>query len=250
MSQLKTNISWWVAALVALGCSREPPPGPAKLENRRAIAAPAPADVGEGCIDVAAVRACFAPSGPVGVPRPMPAEPTPRGYRCWGSGAERKCEDRGWQSGAFACTGELCTQATPRLPDDGEWECADLEGVVVCHGGRAPAGVTPGAPDVGWICGPRRGVDGEKVCVDFAPDRPEPEPWACRFQYEPGVPRRACRKGGVGPVGRACGKGCPLGSVCSSGHCLPLKPDPSCWLDRDCGGGQKCALGTCVGAAP
>ena len=137
---------------------------------RRALAAPAPSDVGDDCADVGALRACFTASGVVSVPRPLPAQTSTRGFRCWGIGPARQCEDRGWQSDAFACGAELCTQKTPRLPDDGEWECADLDGVVLCHGGRAPAAVVTGAPDVGWRCGPRRGVEGDRVCVDFAPD--------------------------------------------------------------------------------
>ncbi|MFO0567143.1 MAG: hypothetical protein U0263_15850 [Polyangiaceae bacterium] len=184
------------------------------------------------------------------VPRPSPPSVSRQGFRCIGAGKERKCEDRGWQSDPFACSGEACTQGAPRMPDDGEWECADLDGVVLCHGGGAPAGVNPGAADVGWRCGARRGADGDRVCVDFAPDRPEPEPWACRFHYEPGAIRRSCARGGRGPLGRDCGPGCPFGSVCASGACLPLKPEPSCWIDRDCGPGQKCGFGTCREVSP
>lgn len=215
------------------------------MEHGRALLTPAPKDVGDDCIDVGTLRACFTEQGIVSVPQPMPSAATARGFRCWGSGYARKCEDRAFQSDAFSCTKEACTQRIPRLPDDGEWECADFDGVVVCHGGGRPAGVIPGAPDVGWLCGDRRGQEGERVCVDFAPDRPGPEPWACRFHYEPGHARRSCTAGGRGALGFACDAGCPFGSECVSGHCLPQKPKPECWLDRDCGEGSKCSFASC-----
>jgi hypothetical protein len=236
-----------LASLFLLGCGRSEPATVTERVATRALPAPATSDVGPNCADLHELRVCWGGDRrPTLVPRPVPSPPPARGFRCWGVGAERKCEDRGWASDAFSCSGDSCTQNTPRLPDDGEWECADLDGVVVCHGGRPAAGVTPGAPDVGWRCGPRRGAEGDRVCVDFSPDRPGPEPWSCRFQYLPGVPRRACKKGGLGMLGRACGTGCPSGSVCQSGHCLPLSPNPSCWLDSDCDKGQKCTFGSCI----
>lgn len=250
------QVAGWAPAvlplvLLVLGCSRADSDATprARLElGARVLPSPAPADVGERCADVADTRACWLGADAPGVrrvERPLPRLPSLRGYRCSGRGAERSCEDRRHASDAFACHGELCTQRYPRLPDDGEWECADLDGVVVCRGWADAAGVVAGRPDPGWFCGARRGAAGERICVDFAPDRPNGEPWSCRFQYEPELPLRACTRGGRGPLGSACGAGCPFGSVCVADRCLPLEPQPSCWIDKDCGDGKKCAFGTC-----
>jgi hypothetical protein len=184
--------------------------------------------------------------GVLSVPRPTPqGRSARRGWRCSGSGATRVCEDRALESDDFDCKPDGCTQRRPRMPDDGEWECADIQGVVICHGGGAAAGTVPGPADPAWICGARRGKPGERVCVDFSPDRPSRrELGDCRFDYEPERPLRFCRRGEPG-LGRACsGAGCVAGSVCAGGHCLPLQPKPECWLDADCGRGV-CALGSC-----
>lgn len=234
-----------VLALFLASCSKgEPAPsGRAKLElAARTVASPAPADVGERCADVADVRACWTEGEAVKrVPRPGDEAL----QRCSGAGSARKCEERRHAADAFSCSKELCTQRHPRMPDDGEWECADLDGVVVCRGWAEAAGVVPGKADPAWFCGPRSGFASERICVDLAPDRPAGEPWSCRFQFEADAPGRACARGGEGPLGRACGAGCPFGSVCSEDRCLPLEPRPSCWIDKDCAEGQKCAHGSC-----
>jgi hypothetical protein len=209
--------------------------------------------VGERCADVASVRACwggFSTHGVIAVERPLPARAALRGWRCSGAGDGRVCEDRAWTSDAFECTPSACTQRHPRLPDDGEWECAEIEGAVICRGGGAAAGVVPGPPDAGFICGARRGKPGERICVDFAPDRPDaPGMNDCRFQYEPGRPARLCHAGKEPALGRTCGQGdCPAGTVCAGARCLPLSPEPSCWIDADCAGGV-CLLGSCQGGA-
>lgn len=237
-----------LAAACALACSRGDPGTGARprLElGARSLPSPAPADVGERCADVADTRVCWVDGELRRVERPLPALPTQRGFRCSGSGAARVCEDRRHASDAFACSGELCTQRHPRLPDDGEWECADLDGALVCRGWAEAAGVVAGKPDPGWFCGPRAGQPAERICVDFAPERPAGEPWSCRFQFEAGLPARACTRGGPGPLGRACGAGCPFGSACVLDRCLPLEPKPGCWIDKDCGEGAKCAHGSC-----
>ncbi len=128
------------------------------------------------------------------------------------------------------------------MPDDGEWECADVHGVVVCHGGLAAAGAVPGPADLGWLCGSRRSHPSERVCIDLSPDRPNAE-LSCRFE----AGERVCTARPESRVGAACGV-CPAGSVCADGHCLPLEPKPECWLDRDCGSGV-CLFGSCRGGA-
>jgi hypothetical protein len=219
------------------------------------VPAPAPGDVGEGCADIGSARACwgkFAVHGVISVERTLPVgRAAVRGFRCTGAGDGRVCEDRAWGSDAFVCTETACTQRHPRMPDDGEWECAEIEGAVICRGGEPAAGVVPGPPDPGFVCGTRRQLPRQRICVDFSPDRPKlPAMNDCRFQYEPGAPLRLCRAGKEPALGRACKTGeCPAGTVCVSERCLPLAPEPSCWVDKDCPGGV-CLLGSCRGAAP
>lgn len=242
----------WLALLCA-GC-RDPAPERAVVVEPapRRVAAPAETDVGSACADVGELRACFgdhpgAVHGVLVVPRPLPSAPRPaRGWRCGGVGSARTCEDRALETDAFACRGDVCTRQHPRLPDDGEWECAELDGAVLCHGGGTAAGTVPGPADPAWLCGPRRGAPGERICVDFSPDRPELGAGAaCRFEYLPGRAQRTCRRGAEPALGRACGA-CPAGMACAGGRCLPLPPSPECWLDADCGGGV-CLLGSCRG---
>ncbi len=229
-----------------IGCSRSDETRPRIELGGRSLAVPAPDDVGRACSDVADTRVCWGP-GPSDVRRVERARrpATDRGLRCAGHGPAQRCEDRRFSADAFACNDAQCTQRHPRMPDDGEWECADLDGVVVCRGWAEAAGVVPGPPDLGWHCGPRAGAKSERICVDFAPDRPPHEPWSCRFQYESDAPPRLCTRGGAGPLGRECAGGCPFGSVCVAERCLPLEPQPKCWVDKDCAAGQKCAHGTC-----
>ena len=114
------------------------------------------------------------------------------------------------------------------MPDDGELECVDLDGAVVCRGGAPAAGVVPGPPDPGWTCGARRGsVD--RICVDATPELPEgaTRGWRCRHTHERGE-RRVCRADPAAPGPKA-----------------ERLPPPSCWLDKDCGAGV-CRRGSCV----
>lgn len=232
---------------LALGCSRADETRPRFELGVRSRSIPAGADVGRACADVADQRACWLGPGASEVrrvDRAALASGGDRGLRCAGSGSEQRCEDRRFASEPFSCKADFCTQRHPRMPDDGEWECADLDGVVVCRGWSEAAGVVAGPVDPGWHCGGRAGAPSERICVDFAPDRPAGEPWSCRFHHESHAARRSCTRGGPGPLGHACGDGCPFGSVCVLERCLPLEPKPSCWVDKDCGA-AKCAHGSC-----
>jgi hypothetical protein len=170
-------------------------------------------------------------------------------------GARRVCEDRLRNASSFVCDKQQCTQRDPRWPDDGEWECVEMDGVMLCHSLSAAAGVAAGKPDLGWVCGARRGARaGERVCIDLAPDRPEgKEDWYCVFQYvsEPAV-KCTAGKGAdskvVAGIGAVClqESACPQGAQCIGGRCLPPRPEPACWLDADCGNQARCLWGTCL----
>jgi len=136
------------------------------------------------------------------------------------------------EASEFACDGGRCVQRHVRLPDDGEWRCAERAGVVWCAGGEPPAGVVRAPADRGYVCGRRAGARhpaGERICVDASPDYPSglAGEYACHFAEERGV-RRVCerqRSAVVPPRGRRA---------------------PDCWLDRDCEGGP-CDRGRCAG---
>jgi hypothetical protein len=132
------------------------------------------------------------------------------------------------EASPFVCTGDTCKQRHVRLPDDGEWRCAERDGVVWCAGGEPAAGVVSTSSARGYRCGARRGSpSGERVCVDAAPDYPDggPSAFRCSFEQERGMVR-ACR--------RAAGTLRPprVGAL------------PNCWIDADCPG--RCERGTCT----
>lgn len=117
--------------------------------------------------------------------------------------------------------GERCTQRYPELPDDGEWECAEVEGVAICRGAAGTRAESR------WACGARRAAEGERVCVDAAPDVPSGGSWDCHYEHWP--ERRVCaraeekkRQERQDRQGRT----------------------PDCWLDSDCGG-ASCRAGRC-----
>ncbi len=127
----------------------------------------------------------------------------------------------------FRESGGKFYQAHPRLPDTGEWRCAERERVVWCAGGEAAAGVVSGPPDPGYRCGARWGsAAGERVCIDEHPDYPG-ENYACAFEQERGI-ARVCRA-----------------SEPWRGPTLAQGALPACWLDRDCPAG-RCDRGTCA----
>jgi hypothetical protein len=241
------------------------PPGVAPAT--RAISTPSPDREGL-CADVGTTRVCWDARGaPALVERTLPrvAATTPMGWRCAWPGPVRHCVDRAAVAPAFTCDGPRCTQRHARLPDDGEWTCVDSAGAVVCVGGAAPAGVVAGPPEVGWICGERRGAPardegGARVCVDFSPDFPDGQAAAWRCRIENGAsPVRVCERAASlelarrGPaLGDACDRSRPCvdGATCVSARCVPARPAPTCTLDADCSTGA-CRFGTCrAEAAP
>ena len=205
------------------------------------------------CADAADLRVCWdAKSGAparVSARRVPEVKPSTLGFRTLGAGTTARVVDRARDAPPFSCTGDTCVQPDPRMPDDGEWECADFAAVVVCHGGLAPAGVPPAGTDEGFRCGARRGAraaQGERVCVDTSPDMPEATArrYRCRFE---GRARVCVRDASAASVGDPCVKAttCATGLACVSGRCVPELPTPACWLDGDCDKGT-CRFGSCV----
>jgi hypothetical protein len=225
------------------------------------LATPADDDRSDLCADVGEIRACWGePGGLEGpacdgracvVKSPLPSGSAPAsGWRCGGTRQARVCEERTRNAGPWQCDGGRCVQRAPRLPDDGEWSCVDQAGGVYCHGGGPAAGVVAAGPDLGWVCGARKGgAPGERVCVDFAPDEPPlGEPTKCHYEYPIIAPERICVSDRAPRLGDVCEgrQACPSGASCTGGHCLPPRPEPSCWFDADCGSGARCRWASCV----
>lgn len=136
------------------------------------------------------------------------------------------------RAGPFACAGSECRQRQPRLPDSGEWRCAERAHVVWCAGGEPASGVVPGASDASFRCGARWGDKSdakERVCIDRRPDHPDaaPDDYECRYEQERGL-ARVCRQG--------------RGAIEAALAPLAL---PACWLDGDCPS-QRCDRGACL----
>jgi hypothetical protein len=154
----------------------------------------------------------------------------------------------------FVCNSVRCVQAYPRFPDDGEWTCHDMAGIAVCSGGDPPAGVPFNPSDPAWVCGQRRTAraartDGERVCVNLAPDFPDgtARGWRCHYKTDDDVRRICERADTVGIMGVPCGQrvgACIDGLRCVGGRCQPDPPSPSCILDSDCDEGA-CRFGSC-----
>jgi hypothetical protein len=152
----------------------------------------------------------------------------------------------------FVCRGSECRQEHPRLPDTGEWVCAERDGIVWCAGGEPAAGVVSGPVDDHFRCASRWGAKSdERICIDERPQYPTGERagYACRFEQETALVR-VCRPAqvddGAFAVGRAIpacwyDKDCPSGA-CDRGAC-------GCGKDADCLHG-RCSAGLCVTRAP
>lgn len=234
--------------MAAVSCS-EP-----RLETSTALRYAAPTEEGaELCSDLGEARVCWRSDTPRKLARVLPAMPAPlQGWRCGGVGAARVCEARSANAGGFECGTQRCLQVRPRMPDDGEWECVEISGVVFCRSRGSAAGMQDGPLDLGWNCGARRGgATGERICVDLDADRPlaaHAEERSCRFELAWGMQVRSCTAAKSLMVGSACdaASACPRDTHCRAGLCLPARPAPACWLDGDCGPGARCAFGSCV----
>ena len=132
-------------------------------------------------------------------------------------------------AGPFVCSAGKCRQAQPRLPDSGEWRCADGGNVVWCAGGEPAAGVVSGPADPRFRCGSRWGKNGaERVCIDERPDYPpKTENYRCGFDQELRI-ARVCRVAASAPERPK----------------LPSRALAACWLDRDCPS-KQCDRGAC-----
>jgi hypothetical protein len=133
-------------------------------------------------------------------------------------------------AGKFVCRGDDCRQEQPRLPDTGEWRCAEHGKVVWCAGGEPAAGVVAGAPDLGFRCAVRWGksaLSGERVCIDRSPDYPN----GARAAYD-------CAYDQELSMARVCKKSAALAEP------LPPGAEPACWLSKDCPSG-RCDRGVC-----
>jgi hypothetical protein len=250
------------ARLIGLGVLALPGPAcgprerPLAVEGS-AVVCPASHDRGGRCSDLGSLRACWETACPDGVcveTRPLPAGAPPvSGWRCSGQGTARRCESHSAHAGPFACDAETCVQHHARAPDNGEWECVDVSGVVYCRSTGSAAGIEPGKTDPAYLCGPRRGGRAdERICVDFAPDAPTPDAaWSCAVRYQSGRAERVCRQSEEKRVGDACklARDCPRGTTCASLHCLPARPEPACWFDTDCADGARCYFGSCAGSS-
>jgi hypothetical protein len=207
------------------------------------------------CRDLSQVSACWPSSGgpPQPVERRVPefSARSAMGFRCSGQGKQRTCRDRLRDSQEFSCREGSCKQPFARVPDAGEWTCADASGASLCLAGGVAAGVQAARePEAGFSCGWRTAANepSQRLCIDFAPDFPDgvAENWNCHYEHD-GEVTRVCKRERSRAIGADCtaGSTCPLGSKCLGGRCLPTQLRPTCWLDRDCASNQ-CRLGRCI----
>ncbi len=224
-------------------------------------------DTGATCADVANSRVCWDASCDGGVcvtDRPLPPLPelSSLGWRCTGKGDARVCADRQSEVGRFDCdTDGRCQQRYPRVPDDGEWSCADTAGAVVCAGGAPPAGVASprlSPTESGWFCGLRKAgtPDEQRVCVDFSTDYPSPPEnakgadgrrhWRCSWKNG-SVERTCILASDLHELGDPCDPAVPCvdGASCVNARCVPPRPAPNCAFDADCES-RRCRFGTCA----
>ena len=219
------------------------------------VPSPSDGDRGVLCLDVADVRACWGDgtaadgcrAGTCLVPRPLPSAPAPpSGFRCTGQRTQRSCVTRAWQGPPFTCDQNRCVQSPLRVPDNGEWECVEIAGAIICRSPSEAAGIPRGPVEAGFVCGNRAG-HGELVCVDLSPDPPPLPSWSCRVTYDSGSAARVCSAAKEPKLGDICVRAsdCPAGASCVGGRCLPDQSKPACWFDQDCGHDARCRYGSC-----
>ena len=265
-STLARRPSALVATLVLGACSPKQAE-PARIISRTEWPSPM-ADASATCSDVGELRVCWgvtsAEGGIVVVARRAPAVvPSRLGFRCHGAGASRACVDRALGAEEFRCDGARCEERHPRLPDAGEWECADIAGAVFCRGGEPPAGAPPGASDPGFIAASRvvkSKASPERLAVDWSPDFPEGQArgYRCHFESTRGMVRVCEKDPSAHSIGDACDRAHPCieGLVCADTRCVPPHATPTCWLDADCDRGgdqsdqQVCRFGACTTRSP
>jgi hypothetical protein len=166
----------------------------------------------------------------VGCKRPKPAPAPPPSPSSTSAPDQLRAALTPRSAGHFSLRDGKLRQEHPRLPDTGEWRCAERARIVWCAGGEPAAGVVAGPNDAGFRCGPRWGQDGserERVCIDEHPDYPGNEAYQCSFDQERGI-ARVCRVAEPTPA-------------------AVLAPNAvaACWLDRDCPSG-RCDRGACT----
>lgn len=251
-------------SLSVLLCACHPEQQRAKTDVRTEWPAPVNDSPGR-CEDVGELRVCWdGPRVTVGA-RVVPGVVLSQlGFRCTGAGAKRVCVDRALGAEEFRCEGARCAQRHPRLPDAGEWECADIAGAVFCRGGEPPAGAPPAAADPGFVCGAREknGVaSAERLCVDWSPDFPDGKAQGhrCRFEEQHAAVRVCEQDPSAHSVGDACdhdhpcigGLSCVVSARAALGaRCVPPRPVPTCSVDQDCGDRRVCRFGTCTSESP
>lgn len=150
----------------------------------------------------------------------------------------------------FSCGPDQCVQSHPRLPDSGQWRCAESGLVVWCAGGEPAAAVAPAPADPGYRCGLRFGGASERICIDEHPDYPPPQMGRnrCAFAQERGI-ARVCKVGATKaakPLSPGALPACWLGQDCRSGNCD--RGTCRCAADRDCERGV-CSFGVCAEGA-
>ncbi len=151
----------------------------------------------------------------------------------------------------FVCQGSTCRQAHPRLPDTGEWRCAERDGVAWCAGGEPAAGVVAGPADPSFRCAPRFGHESERVCIARHPDYPggQPSLQSCWYAQEAGVSRHCgpARSASRAPLAERALPACWLDADCSSRACD--RGACRCQKDAECLRG-RCRDGVCVAGGP
>src|SRR5262245_38805296 len=131
----RTAHEFFALGLFVCACAPEPVLETIEIGAVHEVANADPA--GERCYDIAARRVCYG-EAPHVVPSMREAPPPDAMWRC----EDHRCALVSRRP--FSCDDGACRQRYPRVPDDADWECADVDGLVVCRDRAAPAGMVPG----------------------------------------------------------------------------------------------------------